>query len=138
MTVEIALAALVRDRTLLLGHRHPARRRYPDCWDLVGGHVEDGESPEQAVRRECREEIAVELSQLQRVDLALTDPGLVAHAFVVTGWVGSPRNVAPDEQDALGWFGAGDLPGLRLAHPVYRTWLPAVLAASTDRARRLP
>nr|WP_231918584.1 NUDIX domain-containing protein [Microlunatus sagamiharensis] len=35
----------------MLGHRHPARRWYPDCWDLFGGHVEPGESPEQAARR---------------------------------------------------------------------------------------
>ena len=53
------------------------------------------------------------------VEIALA--ALVRNAFVVTGWVGSPRNAAPDEHDALGWFAASDLPGLRLAHPAYRT-----------------
>ncbi|OYN98759.1 hypothetical protein CGZ95_11820 [Enemella evansiae] len=46
--VPIAVAALVRDGRVLLAHRHPERRWYPDCWDLVGGHVEPGETPEQA------------------------------------------------------------------------------------------
>lgn len=49
MPDEIAIAALVGDGSLLLAHRHPARRWYPDCWDLVGGHVEHGESPTDAV-----------------------------------------------------------------------------------------
>jgi 8-oxo-dGTP pyrophosphatase MutT (NUDIX family) len=53
--IPIAAAALVRDGRVLLAHRHPARRWYPDCWDLVGGHIEPGESPVHAVTRECRE-----------------------------------------------------------------------------------
>ena len=47
-TTSIAVAALVRDGLVLLGHRHPARRWYLDCWDLVGGHVEPGELPRHA------------------------------------------------------------------------------------------
>jgi len=125
--VEIALAALVRNGKLLLGHRHPARRWYPDCWDLIGGHIEVGESPEQAIRRECREEIAVEVSDLQLLDVQLEDPVLVPHAFLVTGWVGRPTNAAPDEHDALGWFTARDLSRLRFADPGYLSWLPTLL-----------
>ena len=136
MTVEVALAALVHNGKLLLGHRHPARRWYPDCWDLIGGHIELGESPEQAVRRECREEIAVEVSQLQVIDVDLTSPALVAHAFLVTSWVGLPSNAAPDEHDALGWFTAGDFPRLRLADPRYLDWLPTLLTAGAPPASR--
>jgi len=36
---------------------------FPNHWDLVGGHVEDGETPEQALVRETKEEIGVELKQ---------------------------------------------------------------------------
>lgn len=129
MVVEIALAALVSNGKLLLAHRHPSRRWYPDCWDLIGGHIEVGESPEQAVRRECREEIAVDVSVLQLLNLDLTDPALVAHAFLVTGWAGRPTNAAPDEHDAIGWFTADDFPRLRLAHPAYHRWLPNLLTA---------
>jgi 8-oxo-dGTP pyrophosphatase MutT (NUDIX family) len=50
--ISIAVEALVRDGLVLLGHRHPSRPVYPDYWDLVGGHVEAGESPHQAVTRE--------------------------------------------------------------------------------------
>jgi 8-oxo-dGTP diphosphatase len=34
---------------------------FPDCWDLLGGYVEEGETPLECIRREMREEIEVEL-----------------------------------------------------------------------------
>ncbi len=34
---------------------------FPNHWDLIGGHVEEGESPEEAVVREYREELGLEL-----------------------------------------------------------------------------
>jgi 8-oxo-dGTP pyrophosphatase MutT (NUDIX family) len=74
MTDTIAIAALIRDKNLLLGHRHPGRRWYTDCWDLVGGHFELGESPEQAVRHECREEIGVGLVELRPIEVRLSNP----------------------------------------------------------------
>ena len=130
MPQEIALAALVTGGRILLAHRHPQRRWYPDCWDLIGGHVEPGESPEEAVRRECREEIAVDVSGERRVDVDVSDPDLVPHAFLVTTWIGQPVNAAPEEHDALAWFGVDDLAGLSLAHPSYGTWLPMLISAA--------
>lgn len=44
LTVHHVVAGLlVRGTEVLLGHRSPGRRWYPDVWDLPGGHVEDGE-----------------------------------------------------------------------------------------------
>jgi len=70
--IPTSVAALVRDGLMLLAHRHPSRRRYPDCWDLVGGHVESGELPFQAVSRECVEKLGVHvnLSTGSAVDLS--------------------------------------------------------------------
>ena len=132
MPDEIALAALVRDGRILLAHRHPQRRWYPDCWDLIGGHVEPGESPVEAVRRECREEIDVEVSGERSVDVDVDviDPDLVPHVFLVTTWIGQPVNAALDEHDALAWFGVDDLADLPLAHPTYVTLLPMMISAA--------
>lgn len=134
LTDTIAIGALVHRGRLLLAHRHPNRRWYPDCWDLVGGHVEPGESPEQAVDRECLEEIAVEVLERQRVVVDLADPNLVPYAFLVTRWRGQPMNAAKDEHDALGWFAASELPKLRLAHPSYAEWFPTLIDIAADSA----
>ena len=36
---------------------------FPNCWDLIGGHVEEGETPEQALCREYKEELGLELAE---------------------------------------------------------------------------
>ncbi|GID92165.1 NUDIX hydrolase [Amorphoplanes digitatis] len=54
------VTALLRDgNRVLLCHRSPQRRWYPDVWDLPGGHVEPGEPPGAALARELREELVV-------------------------------------------------------------------------------
>lgn len=36
---------------------------FPNFWDLFGGHVEDGETPEGALVRELREELGIDLKE---------------------------------------------------------------------------
>jgi 8-oxo-dGTP diphosphatase len=36
---------------------------FPDYWDLIGGHVEEGETPEEAVVREVKEELDIDLKE---------------------------------------------------------------------------
>ena len=115
--VPIAVAILVSNDQVLLAHRHPNRRWYPDCWDLIGGHVEPGESPDQSVIRECREELGVLVSDPQAVSMEFADPTLEMHAFLVTTWVGEPVNAAPDEHDDLRWFAPHELADLTMADP---------------------
>ena len=123
---SISMAALVRDGLVLLVHRHPSRRWYPDCWDLVGGHVESGELPQQAVSRECLEELGVQVHDPVPIPMVVSDRGLDVHAFLVTRWDGEPVNAAPEEHDDLRWFRPSDLTNLTLAHPAS---LPNLLSA---------
>ncbi|WP_018155836.1 NUDIX domain-containing protein [Demetria terragena] len=124
---RIAAAVLIRDGRILLGHRHPDRDNYPNCWDLIGGHVEAGESVEDALRRECLEEIGVEIRALETLPLENSDPALDLHAFVVTDWSGEPTNQEPDEHDDLRWFRREELDALVLADPNYLRSLHALL-----------
>lgn len=114
---RVAAGLLVADGRVLLGHRHPRRPHYPDCWDAVGGHIEPGESPEQALVRECREEIGVTVTRAHAADVEAISDDLELHAFVVDRWEGTPANLAPEEHDDLAWFGPEELACLRLAHP---------------------
>ncbi|MGW5187934.1 NUDIX domain-containing protein [Kribbella sp. NPDC004138] len=124
--IQIATAVLVRDGLVLLAHRHPLRQAYPDCWGFVGGHVEPGESPDQAVRRECLEEVGVEIHDPLPIPLTVHDPVLDMRGFLVTHWHGEPVIAEPGEHDDLRWFRPSDLADLKLAHPES---LPNILSA---------
>lgn len=126
MEIEIAAGLLCRQGRLLLGKRSARRRAYPGVWDLPGGHVESGETTEQTLVRELREEIGVTLAEWRKLAV-LRAPAtgeekahtLRLHLFLVTRWCGEPRNLLPDEHDMLGWFTLEDTTGLTLAHPDY-------------------
>lgn len=45
---------LLKESKLLLGKRSGERAFYPRVWDLIGGHVENYETPEQALMRELQ------------------------------------------------------------------------------------
>ncbi|MEU4338935.1 NUDIX domain-containing protein [Micromonospora lupini] len=119
----VVAGALVDNDAVLLAHRRPTKRAYPDVWDLPGGLVEAGESELQALAREMHEELGVHIvaESASRLGVLHTDSGGVAlHVGVwqVGEWVGSPTNRAPDEHDDIAWVAVSELGGLHLPHGV--------------------
>lgn len=55
------VAALIWDGNRFLACQRPAHKARGLLWEFVGGKVEPGESREEALIRECREELAVEV-----------------------------------------------------------------------------
>ena len=58
---HVVAALIWRGDRFLICQRPPHKAR-GRLWEFVGGKVEHGETPEDALIRECREELAVELS----------------------------------------------------------------------------
>lgn len=56
--VEV-VAALIWDEDKFLICQRPANKARALLWEFVGGKVEEGETKEQALIRECREELAI-------------------------------------------------------------------------------
>jgi len=56
------VAALIWDRNRFMACQRPAHKARGLLWEFVGGKVEPGETKQQALVRECREELAVTLS----------------------------------------------------------------------------
>ena len=59
--VEV-VAALIWDGDTFLACQRPANKARALLWEFVGGKVEPGETKEQALIRECREELDILLS----------------------------------------------------------------------------
>ena len=59
--VEV-VAALIWDKDKFMICQRPANKARALLWEFVGGKVEPGETKEQALIRECMEELAVTLS----------------------------------------------------------------------------
>ena len=55
------VAALIWDKEKFMICQRPAHKARGLLWEFVGGKVEPGETKEQALVRECREELAVTL-----------------------------------------------------------------------------
>ncbi|WP_324278419.1 NUDIX domain-containing protein [Blastococcus brunescens] len=127
---DVVAAALVREQHVLLVHRRPDRRWYPDVWDLPGGHVEDGEPPLTALIRELHEELGVHVDPPACVPVAeVPVPARSLHLRIrrVDAWRGTPVNRCPAEHDGIGWLAADRLAGLTLADPGHLALLAGLL-----------
>ena len=58
MAVDVVAALVVEDGKFMICQR-PAHKARGLLWEFVGGKVEQGETREQALVRECREELGV-------------------------------------------------------------------------------
>ncbi|MFC9930292.1 NUDIX hydrolase [Streptomyces sp. NPDC127190] len=119
-TWTIGAVILNQDGRAFAQKRSPHRRLFPDCWDIVGGHVEPGESLLDTLAREVQEETGWRLRRVRRL-------------LGITTWTGDDGNGTRHEADylvevdgdlehpalewskhtACGWFGPNDLSRLK-------------------------
>lgn len=123
MSSQVVVAgALVCDAALLVARR----RRPPELaglWELPGGKVAPGEGEHEALVRELREELGVDVDVLDRLggDVAVGE-GLTLRAYRVVQTGGT---LHPHDHGELRWVRAADLAGLAWV-PADRAWLPAL------------
>jgi 8-oxo-dGTP diphosphatase len=89
---------------ILLQHRTKDAPTFPDYWGLFGGGLEHGETPEQAVKREIREELAYQLHFPRRAtDRQFVSAGVeyTMHVFAEK-YDGSPLTLG--EGQDMKWF----------------------------------
>ncbi len=99
----VVAGIFVREGRLLMSRR-PAGRAWAGLWELPGGKVEAGETPEEALVREWREEmdvtpVAVSSSHFETVDEPAPEgarQNVTLLFYEVGGIVGAPRSAAVD------------------------------------------
>lgn len=127
MNDVVVAGAIVADGRLLLAQR----TRPPELagrWELPGGKVEAGESDEEALVRELREELGVETAVVEPLpgDVALAG-GLILRAYRVRVTGGEPAAL---EHSDIRWVDADGLRDIDLVD-ADRGWLPELLALLT-------
>lgn len=90
------VAALIWDNDRFLACQRPAQKARGLLWEFVGGKVEPGESREDALLRECYEELAVKVCVEQEfMDVLHEYPDLTVHLTVFLAKItqGSPTKL---------------------------------------------
>lgn len=99
---------LFRNGRMLLGKRSARKRTWPKTWDMPGGHVEKGESFEDALLRETEEEIGVVPERFSLWADMKTDEGEPYRIFLVERWSGGEPALCNHEHTELRWFTPAD------------------------------
>jgi 8-oxo-dGTP diphosphatase len=104
-TTEVAVGILIKDDgSYLLGQR-PEGKPYAGYWEFPGGKLEAGESVFQALFRELKEELGIEIASSEPWQVIEHD---YPHAYVrlhlhkVKQWSGAPQGL---EGQSLAWQG---------------------------------
>lgn len=104
--IHVTAAILEKNGTILIAQR-PAEKSCGLLWEFPGGKQEKGESLEDCVRRECQEELGIQIAKpIPFAEVVLEDRGLHLHFFKTeqTGGI-----LSPSEHAALCWIDASQI-----------------------------
>ncbi len=156
--VRVAVAVIRDPQGRVLLSRRPDQVHQGGLWEFPGGKLEAGETPAQALQREIREELGLEVCghrPLISICHAYAERRVLLDVHLVTDYAGVARGL---EGQPLAWvlpealdlypLPAADRPivsALRLPdrylitppHALDRGWLPAALARAVEAGARL-
>ena len=101
--VDVAVAVLIRSDGAALLAQRPETKVYSGYWEFPGGKIEPGEPVPEALRREVREELGIEVERaypwITRV-FVYPHAKVRLHFYRVYAWRGEPRAI---EHQAIAW-----------------------------------
>ena len=107
--IEVVAALIWKNNKFMICQR-PAHKVRGLLWEFVGGKVEAGETKEQALIRECREELAVTLS-VGNVFMAVIHeyPDITVHLTLFNAAIadGEPQKL---EHNDIKWITSSEIP----------------------------
>ena len=108
--IEVVAAIIQEGGKTLCVQRGPAKFDYIDHkWEFPGGKIESGETNEQAIVREIKEELGLELKELNffmTVDHPYPDFQLIMHSYICPS---SSREITLTEHVDFKWIDGDEL-----------------------------
>jgi len=104
------VAALIWDKDKFMICQRPTHKARGLLWEFVGGKVELGETKEQALVRECREELAITISVGNEfMDVTHEYPDLIVHLTLFNATIaeGIPQKL---EHNDIQWITPSEIP----------------------------
>ena len=93
---------------------------------LPGGHLDNGETPDVAMRREIREELGIEVDELTHKDFFMHPNGKVVLAFTATCDPDIPFTSSEPEKEHGQWLSRQELETCNISGPykefVIKSW----------------
>jgi 8-oxo-dGTP diphosphatase len=92
---------------------------FPNHWDLIGGHVEEGETPEEALVREVKEELDIDIKEYSffRKYECLAGDAFENTKYIFTGKINIPiEEVTLLEGECPRYFSRAEIPGVKFAN----------------------
>lgn len=106
MTMNVACSVIIYNGggEILIAQRSGRKSPAPLLWENIGGHLEEGETPEECIRRETREEIGCELSELRLFTVLVRSREADCFVLIVyTGTISGAIRPQPDEIERVKW-----------------------------------
>lgn len=92
---------------------------FPDHWDLIGGHVEEGETPEEALVREVKEELDIDLKEytFYKKYVCLTGDAYENIKYIYSGKINLPiEEITLLEGVRPQYFSRAEIPNVKFAN----------------------
>ena len=106
--IEVVGGIICREGKYLLGRR-PIGKSQGGLGEFIGGKIEPGETPEQALARECQEELALPIIGANiRTSVTHAYPDRTIHLTLIDCEPAPNAEPKALEHDALGLFTAAD------------------------------
>ena len=114
---NIATILLLNARNeILLQKKELIFKRWPGRWSMFGGGIEHGETPEEAVRREVKEELDVELGEVKLFKVFdYTDEDRAGKMHIFTSrFAGETSDISLKEGAGFAFFANHEIAALHL------------------------
>ena len=121
-TIEVVAAIICKEDMIFATQR--GYGDWKDWWEFPGGKIEVGETPEQALKREIREELSTEISVDELLCIVEYDYPkfhLTLHCFICSLLT---KELHLNEHEAARWLKRDELDSVK--------WLPADLSVIQD------